>query len=178
MVRNPSVNFILCESCGKSVPTFAERKPETMCLRCQRILAGGVALLARQTKKSERFPVNAVRTGYAAMHMARLRARELGLPFDLTPGYVRNLYETTRVCPALGVPLAHTKLGSNRDFAPSLDRVVPDRGYVMGNVVVISTLANRIKNSANATQIRAVADWLDRWHDDRREFVTTIKFIT
>jgi phenylalanyl-tRNA synthetase beta chain len=38
--------------------------------------------------------------------------------------------------------------------------VNPDRGYVVGNVAVISSKANIIKSNATADEIRKVADWL------------------
>ena len=46
------------------------------------------------------------------------------------------------------------------DNSPTLDRIIPERGYVKGNVVVISALANRIKTNANVRQIELVAEWL------------------
>jgi uncharacterized protein YejL (UPF0352 family) len=47
----------------------------------------------------------------------------------------------------------------SHDGSPQLDRLVPELGYVVGNVAVISRLANTIKSNATPQQIRAVADW-------------------
>ena len=47
-------------------------------------------------------------------------------------------------CPVLGIPLV-IGAGAMSANAPTLDRVVPSSGYVPGNVVVISWLANKIK---------------------------------
>jgi hypothetical protein len=37
---------------------------------------------------------------------------------------------------------------------------VPAKGYVKGNVAVISTRANRIKSNATYKEIQMVADWV------------------
>ena len=63
-------------------------------------------------------------------------------------------------CPVLGILY---KTGVDKrpiDTSPTLDRIDPKRGYVPGNVVVISLLANRIKSTANARQILRVYRWL------------------
>jgi hypothetical protein len=62
----------------------------------------------------------------------------------------------------MGVPY---KTGKNRiphPHAPSLDRIDPKKGYIRGNVVVISRMANSIKADASAEQIGMVYRWLKR----------------
>jgi hypothetical protein len=48
------------------------------------------------------------------------------------------------VCPILGLKLFS---GNNmaQDCSPSLDRLVPNKGYVKGNCFIISNKANRMK---------------------------------
>ena len=43
---------------------------------------------------------------------------------------------------------------------PSLDRIIPELGYVKGNVVFISMRANSIKQDATEQELYLVADWL------------------
>jgi hypothetical protein len=88
------------------------------------------------------------------LNRAKHRAKVKGLPFNLT---LEDIVVPAH-CPALGMPLV---LGSgvSSPTSPSLDRVIPELGYTKGNVVVISMLANQIKNSATPQQVRAVADW-------------------
>jgi len=43
-------------------------------------------------------------------------------------------------------------------FSPSLDRIVPEEGYVDGNVRVISDRANRLKGKRGLEEIRRLAD--------------------
>lgn len=55
------------------------------------------------------------------------------------------------ICPVLGIPIV---LGEARsENSPSLDRTVPERGYVSGNVRVISDRANRLKADLTITQL-------------------------
>lgn len=90
---------------------------------------------------------------------AKARARKYGRDFDLTAADV----VVPTACPALGIPLViHTGKGGVRDDSPTLDRLDNTKGYVRGNVAVISAKANRIKTNATAAEIRAVADWLDK----------------
>jgi hypothetical protein len=91
---------------------------------------------------------------------AKQRAKQNGLPFDLT---VADIVIPTH-CPALGIPLIQRVGKGHTANSPSLDRVDPAKGYVRGNVVVISMLANRIKSDATHEQILAVGRWLEQWN--------------
>lgn len=98
-------------------------------------------------------------------HNALNRARKKGLPFNLTKEYLEGIM--TYTCPVLGIPLVFG--GPSREDSPSLDRIVPELGYVVGNVIVISNKANSIKNSASASEIRKVAQWLEDNENKRQE---------
>lgn len=45
---------------------------------------------------------------------------------------------------------------------PSLDRINPDRGYVPGNVQVISFRANTLKNNATREELAKVLAYMKR----------------
>jgi hypothetical protein len=85
---------------------------------------------------------------------ASARARRFNLPYNLTA----NDIFIPQTCPILGIPLDKR----NRDHAPSLDRIVPSRGYVNGNVQVISCRANTIKNNATPEELRKIADFVSK----------------
>jgi hypothetical protein len=95
---------------------------------------------------------------------ARWRAKKYGLTYDLTPAYLLSIAPDD--CPALGVRLAYpdgSRRGDQKNLlptAPSLDRIQPSKGYVIGNVQVISILANAIKTNATADQVLAVGAWM------------------
>jgi hypothetical protein len=87
---------------------------------------------------------------------AKVRASKANVPFSITD----EDFEIPEFCPVLGVKLeSGTK--KYHDASPSLDRVVPSKGYVPGNVVVMSFRANRIKGDASREELQTVLDWLD-----------------
>jgi hypothetical protein len=87
---------------------------------------------------------------------AQQRARKEGCPFELT---LRDII-VPKVCPILGIPLL-IGTGTASPNSPSLDRIDPQKGYVPGNVMVISHRANTIKSDATPEELRKVADFLD-----------------
>lgn len=93
------------------------------------------------------------------LHKVRERAKKLGLDFDRVA--VRELLANPPShCPILGTEFKPGN-GPHR-LRPSVDRIRLDRGYVRGNIAIISVRANSIKNDATSAEIRAIADWLDR----------------
>lgn len=89
---------------------------------------------------------------------AQARAKAKGLPFAIT----LEDFTIPEVCPALGVEILLGGNMSERDQAPSLDRVMPALGYVPGNVIVISNRANRIKNNATIPELQRIADFFTK----------------
>jgi len=87
---------------------------------------------------------------------AKTRAKAHNLPFDLK---IQDIIVPER-CPILDIPL---KIGEKTASpnSPSLDRIDPQKGYVRGNVLVISHRANTIKSDATPEELRKVADFLE-----------------
>lgn len=85
----------------------------------------------------------------------KARAIAKGIEFSITFEEI----EFPELCPVLGVQLDYTvgKGGVCNDNSPSFDRVSPTMGYVSGNVIVVSNLANRIKSNATVDQLERVA---------------------
>jgi hypothetical protein len=82
---------------------------------------------------------------------AHRRAASRSLPFSIS---VQSIV-IPPICPVLGIPIV---LGARRsDNSPSLDRLVPEKGYVPGNVRVISDKANRIKGDRSISQLEEKA---------------------
>jgi len=88
---------------------------------------------------------------------ARRRAAEKGWDFNLTIEDVR----IPDACPIFGKPFVFGLGSGKSDWSPSLDRIDNARGYVRGNVIVVSELANRIKNNATVAQLRKIADFYE-----------------
>jgi hypothetical protein len=93
-----------------------------------------------------------------AANRAKQRSREKGLPCNITAMYVLALMSTH--CPVFGTEFVFRGLGVTCPESPSLDRLDSSKGYVKGNVVVISSKANAIKNAYGSKDIAAVAEWL------------------
>jgi hypothetical protein len=94
---------------------------------------------------------------------AKARAKKKNVPFNITKD---DIY-IPEICPILNVKM-QSKSGSNGGgpFSPSLDRIVPELGYVPGNIRVISLLANNMKSSANNQQLITFANWVkENIHD-------------
>lgn len=91
------------------------------------------------------------------LHLARQRAKRLGLPCTIT----RADIIVPAVCPVLGIPIGVAR-GTVSDGSPSIDRVRPELGYVPGNVRVISFKANTIKSNATADDLRRVLQYVEQ----------------
>jgi hypothetical protein len=106
------------------------------------------------------------------MAKVRERAKEKNLPNDLDIDFLESI--ATEKCPVFGITFVWGQTGNGRDdkWGPSLDRVIPELGYVKGNVVFISVLANNIKQNVTEKELYAVADWL---HDKRKEVLNALK---
>lgn len=89
------------------------------------------------------------------LQAAEYRAQRKGLIFWVTEADL----EWPVACPILGISLDYGAVGkkSGSDNSPSIDRWDNAKGYVPGNVFVISYKANSIKRNASAEELRRVA---------------------
>lgn len=66
------------------------------------------------------------------------RAKRFDIPFDLDEPYLRDLLELqNNACVLTGLVFETEDIGTRKHhlpFSPSLDRIVPDKGYTKGNV--------------------------------------------
>jgi hypothetical protein len=72
---------------------------------------------------------------------------------------VFNDLEWPLVCPILGLELDYF-CSVRTENSVSFDRIDNEKGYVKGNVVVMSWRANRIKNDGTAEEHQKIADFL------------------
>ena len=87
---------------------------------------------------------------------AKFRAARDGVEFSIAVSDIK----VPESCPVLGLRFEFGVKGRSLPESPSLDRIRPERGYVKGNICVISRLANSIKQDATAKQVAAVALWM------------------
>lgn len=57
------------------------------------------------------------------------------------------------ICPILKKPLNYGEFEHNKNMVPSLDRIDSTKGYIKGNVQVISWRANSLKNNATDEEL-------------------------
>lgn len=91
------------------------------------------------------------------LYAARKRAKTKGIEFNLTLEDIA----IPEYCPALGLRLEPVRGMTGHDASPSLDRIDNSKGYVKGNVTVLSFRANTLKNNATPAELRAIADFID-----------------
>lgn len=91
--------------------------------------------------------------------LARRRAKARGIDFTITLADV----VVPEVCPVLSIPL-DTKKPGKRGFplpsSPTLDRFDNSKGYVPGNVTVISWRANSLKKDASWQELEVLVQWM------------------
>ncbi len=103
--------------------------------------------------------------GWSIWHSAKNRAQRSAIPFTITPEDVI----VPDVCPILQIPLitdtdyifrtGHTSQLNLPNY-PSIDRIIPELGYIKGNIAVISWRANNIKSDATLQELESVVKWM------------------
>jgi len=88
---------------------------------------------------------------------AARRARELKIPFNIHPSDVK----IPSICPLLGIRINRNNKTTGKN-SPSIDRVIPSRGYVKGNILIISHHANQIKNDATLLELQRITKNLEK----------------
>lgn len=84
---------------------------------------------------------------------AKARAKIKNIEFSIT----ENDFEIPDLCPLLETPM-HRNLDHADDSSYSLDRIDSTKGYIPGNVWVISNRANRIKNDATLEELELLVN--------------------
>jgi hypothetical protein len=82
---------------------------------------------------------------------ARLRAKKYGVPFTIS---VEDII-IPDFCPVFGYPLVPSERVA-KAVSPSLDRLIPEFGYVPGNIRVISHRANTLRSNGTVEEWEAL----------------------
>lgn len=100
------------------------------------------------------------------VNKAKQRAKKLGLEFNID--YTDIIIP--EYCPILGIKFIHGK-PKDYQYSPSLDRIDSSKGYIKGNVAVISTLANTMKNKATREELEAFSKNILNYIDQNNDIV-------
>ena len=154
-----------CENCGKifTVSTRANKLKQTnrerhFCNDCvsnltvwerRKILMNNHPELREKYLEQKR---QEFLRGYIKHKLAQCRKRALkrGLEFNLTE---EDIVIPER-CPILEVPLVIGE-SSDYEYSPSIDRIDNSKGYIKGNIQIISKKANSMKNCASYEELQA-----------------------
>jgi len=151
-----------CTKCGivKPLSEFVRKSANkngrgSVCLACCRAMGRVYCASGRQAAARRANPQSAQLA--VMVKGSRARAKEKGLAHNIDTAYLRSIAPSH--CPYLGVELrwkVQDGLGiKGKAFpnSPSLDRIDSSRGYVRGNVVIVSHRANSIKNDATEQEL-------------------------
>lgn len=148
----------VCAVCKEMKPAAAFAKNKRMasgldsyCRPCSNKKSKEAKLRARETNP---------KPSRDLLTLVRSRCRRQGIYFNIT---VEDL-AVPEFCPALGIPLIYNpQVHSRPDSSPSVDRIDPSKGYVKGNVRIISFRANRIKSDATLAELKSLLDYVIRF---------------
>jgi endogenous inhibitor of DNA gyrase (YacG/DUF329 family) len=137
---------IKCDTCGRlfiykdGISHYKRTKRHFCSVNCQNIKHG----LARRKKQDKRYKI---------WCDVKKRAKNNNTEFTLT---INDIPEIPEFCPVLGVKIIANKNAGPIDSSPSLDRINPKLGYIVGNVRIICNRANRIKSDATLEEIKLI----------------------
>lgn len=118
-------------------------------------------LVRKYRRKNPQICRDAVKK-YKASHPARMlldncrhRAKIKNIPCNLT---MEDII-VPEVCPVLGIKLEYSK-GKYKDNSPSVDRIIPMKGYIRGNVAIVSHKINRIKGHLSISEVESLLKYM------------------
>ena len=130
----------LCRKCNKMKllkefhkHRFCKRGRNTVCKKCRRPIS------VRQ--------YNSTSLESRLLHSAKARAKLDKIPFNLE---LQDII-IPEFCPVLKIRLMY-----KTDYAPSIDRKDSSKGYIKGNIRVISRRANILKNNGTAYEFELI----------------------
>ena len=89
---------------------------------------------------------------------SRIRAKRDSLPHKIDTKYLKDIFPSDKTCPVLGTIM---EFGSkDEQNIPTVDKLMPSKGYVEGNLAWISLRANRLKNDATLEEIAKLHKYL------------------
>ena len=96
------------------------------------------------------------------------RCKYANIPFDITSEDI----EKPTHCPVFGYELNYCQSkgsgGNNPPNTASIDRIIPELGYVKGNVMVISWRANEIKKDATFEELHLLSQFYKDFNNDKQ----------
>ena len=143
-----------CQGCDDYIRDYYQKNRNREIARAQKSLKKK----SRKEQNKYKKKLNRQNPLSVILQHAKQRAKLKNVPFDITADDI----EVPEFCPILGLQLVVNE-GHAKDNSMTIDRIVPELGYVKGNVAIISFKANTIKNNASIEDLEKVLLWLKRW---------------
>jgi hypothetical protein len=93
------------------------------------------------------------------------RAKKNDVPCSITEDFLVDFYSKSETCQSCGIVFDYSLFGKRTRLLrknPSIDRIIPSKGYIPGNLAIICYRCNTIKNDATPEEIQRVADYARR----------------
>ena len=148
----------VCKSCLKELPleSYEYNKTKKVYRNICRICRNTQVMDARYETKENHIK--------RKLSRLRERAKRLSDEFDLTYDDLSNQLEKQNgKCFYTDEPLIFYKYKQipSKSLAPSIDKVIPEKGYVRGNIVWCLNRVNLIKNNMTLEEMKA---WTPEWY--------------
>ena len=95
---------------------------------------------------------------YKMYHNAKNRAKRKGIPFTISMEDI----QVPETCPYLGIKIDCFTGDKTSHHNPSLDQIIPGKGYTPDNIQVISSRANWLKGDATLQELKTL---VENWHN-------------
>lgn len=149
-----------CNKCGVQKPLSqfyiikdSDRNKSRLmasCKPCANTRTRNNYTIEKSTKKGHAYQIYNKRKRYAKRN---------NIPFDIDFEYIFSLAENN--CPILNMTLNWgEKTKYPQDNSPSLDKIIPELGYIKNNVRWISYRANTIKSNGTLEEHMAIAKYI------------------
>jgi hypothetical protein len=89
------------------------------------------------------------------------------IPFNLTLGQYKQLFRR-KLCPYTGIVLKDSVLHQGDKVPPchpTVDKIIPERGYIAGNVILASYGGNTMKGNIDLCTAKNVVKVLEKYHE-------------
>ena len=148
---------IYCKDCSKikSQKAYEKGKDKYLARNKQRYLDNREEILKDSAEYYKK--LKSTKPELLLLRSAKHRAKAGNFPIDITIEDIK----IPEFCPILKIKL-EVSIENAAYNSPSLDKIIPELGYIKGNVQVISNLANTMKWNATFEQLINFAEWVNK----------------
>lgn len=142
----PTGALLTCKNCNKEAPTTKFSKhtgtqngyDTSRCKKCKRSAMEWAAIPIEKR----------------ILNRTKARAKRKSFEFNLE---LCDIVVPER-CPVFDIPFVY----GDHMLTPSVDRIDSSKGYIKGNIVIISNKANMMKSSANLEDVSKLYEWMKK----------------